>query len=227
MKQVNLILDFFLPRFCIACNSKLSPDIIYICESCFQSIAQPGQQRLKIEYEKKFSADNYITEFASAMIFEKDKPLQHVIHSLKYNENFRVGIYLGKKIGLLLSDRIKEWNADYIVPVPLHRLKKANRGYNQSYYVAKGIRTVHKIQIKSNLIKRARFTQTQTELHIDERKENVKNAFITRKENIIKGKKIILLDDVITTGATISECGRILKEKGASNVYAASVAVAG
>ena len=83
-----------------------------------------------------------------------------------------------------------------------------------------------KIPVKTNLIKRTRFTETQTNLNLLERKENMRGAFVIRRNKKITGKNILLLDDVITTGATISECGRILLENGAANVYAASVAIA-
>ena len=95
-----------------------------------------------------------------------------------------------------------------------------------SEFIAKGIRSVLRIPIITHSIKRKRFTETQTSLNLVERKENLNDAFTIKRKNNLKGKTILLLDDVITTGATISECGRVLLEKGAANVYAASVAIA-
>jgi ComF family protein len=197
-----------------------------LCNNCLNSIPIIPAERINSEYQKKFSQDKFIDEFAALFIFEKEKALQKVMHSLKYNENFRVGIYIGEIIADQLINIIYSWNPDLILPIPLHSLKKAERGFNQSYYVAKGIAKIISIPIKTNIIKRIRFTETQTELHIDERKENVKNAFKVLKAKNVRGKKIILLDDVITTGATISECAKNLKESGAIKVYGLSIALA-
>ncbi len=95
-----------------------------------------------------------------------------------------------------------------------------------SEFIAKGIRSVLRIPINTNSIKRKRFTETQTSLNLVERKENLKDSFSIKQKNNLKGKTILLLDDVITTGATISECGRILLDKDTANIYAASVAIA-
>jgi ComF family protein len=129
-------------------------------------------------------------------------------------------------MALNLETKIRSWNINYIIPVPLHTLRRAERGYNQSYYIAKGLKSVLKIEILENLLKRRRFTDSQTHLSITERSENVKDAFVLKKNKKISGKNILLLDDVITTGATISECGKLLISGGAVKVFAVSVALA-
>ena len=113
-----------------------------------------------------------------------------------------------------------------VIPIPLHHLKKAERGFNQSYYIAKGISSQTSIAVKSNIIKRMRFTQSQTTMTLKEREENVEGAFKVRKTENVKGKSVLLVDDVMTTGATINECGKVLLEAGANKVYAVSVALA-
>lgn len=226
MKSFNQFFDFFIPRLCTSCQTKLTPEQKFICPNCLGSIQIADDARISYEYEKKFENEKIISDLSSAFIFEKDKSLQHLVHSLKYNENFRVGIFLGKLIAEKLQSKLAEWEADYIIPVPLHRLKKAERGYNQSFYLAKGIAAKHKIAIRQNILKRNRFTKTQTELNMHERQANVKGAFTLAKPKLILDKKIILLDDVITTGATIAECGRLLLENGAKKAFAISVALA-
>lgn len=218
--------DFFLPRFCPSCGVKLSRDEKAICNSCLSQIQRADSRRLKSEYERKFRAQNIIADFTSLFVFEKDKELQHVIHELKYSGKFSLGKYLGGLIAAELGCKILEWKIDLIVPVPLHHLKRAERGYNQSDYVARGIGSALKIPVKTNLLKRNRFTETQTALSLDERKENVKDAFSLKRKKRIPNKNILLIDDVITTGATTAECGRILLQNGATKVYIASVAIA-
>jgi ComF family protein len=107
----------------------------------------------------------------------------------------------------------------------LHHIRRAERGFNQSFYLANGIKSVLKIPTITNLLKRRRFTDSQTLLSIIERKENVRDAFSLKKNEKLSGKNILLLDDVITTGATISECGKVLLMAGAVKIYAVSVAI--
>ena len=227
MKFVTQLFDFFLPRFCPSCSNKLEPNEHFICNACIGKIKPAEYYFLESEYKRKFSADKIISDFLCLYVFEKDKELQHIIHEIKYKENFRLGIYLGKLIGNKLKEKIFDWSADLIIPIPLHHLKKAERGYNQSYYIAKGMSSVCKIPVNASVIKRNRFTPSQTSLNLDERKENIQGAFTLKKKKIISGKKIILVDDVITTGATISECGKVLKEAGVKEIYALSSAIAG
>lgn len=113
-----------------------------------------------------------------------------------------------------------------IVPVPIHHLKKAERGYNQSDFIAKGLSKSLGIPYSTKLIKRTRYTESQTGLLINERAENVAEAFKVRNSKKIAGKNFLLVDDVITTGATTLECGRALVNAGANSVYACSVGIA-
>jgi ComF family protein len=223
---LNEFMDFILPRFCPACNNKLAAEEKCICLNCLDSIEQASPERLQREFKRKFAHEKIIADFFSLFVFEKDKALQEIIHSFKYNKRFHNASYLGELLGSALDKYLREWRINYIVPVPLHRIKKAERGYNQSYYIAKGIERSTSFPVKDNILKRNRFTESQTTMTLIERKQNINNAFsIKAKKNII-GKNILILDDVITTGATVAECGRILLENGANKVYAASAAIA-
>jgi ComF family protein len=226
MNFLTDISDFFLPRFCPSCKNKLASTEVVVCNSCLSKIKHADNERTETEFARKFKNEKIIKGFTSLFVFEKDKELQNIIHDLKYNGKFSIGIFLGKLLAAAMNDKIQEWKIDLIVPIPLHHLKRAERGYNQSDFIAKGMKKILQVPVKSRLIKRVRFTETQTSMNLVERKENMKDAFAIRRNKIVKGKNILLLDDVITTGATISECGRIILESGATNVYAASVAIA-
>lgn len=221
------IFDFFLPRFCAGCKQKLTTEEIVICNNCLKSIQTADEDRLKSENQRKFPGDNIISGFLSLFVFEKDKELQNVIHAMKYNSRFLVGKYLGSLIGERLSLKINKWEIDFIVPIPLHHLKKADRGYNQSYYIAKGIGGSLKIPVNTKIIKRTRFTQSQTTMNLKEREENVSEAFKIKRAKNISGKNILLVDDVITTGATTKACAKVIIDAGANKVYAVSIAIAG
>jgi ComF family protein len=220
------LFDLILPRFCCSCKIKLTTKEDTICKSCFSKIQVASEERLKREFERKFLNKNFISDFFSPFVFEKDKELQHAIHSLKYNNKFHVGIYLGKVLAFKIQTNRPDWKIDLIVPIPLHKLKKAERGYNQSYYIAKGISKILKVPCPDSIVKRNKYTESQTTMTLTERQENISDAFKISNSNAVKGKSILLVDDVITTGATISECGKILLDANAKKIYAASIAIA-
>lgn len=226
MNFINPLFDFFIPRFCLVCKIKLQPDEALICPDCESSIKPATTERIKAEYDRKFTRVNLIEDFASAFVFEKEGALQTLIHELKYERKFRIGIFLGKLSSSKFLEKVKKWESDLIIPVPLHSRKLAERGYNQSYFISKGMSQNLKVKSRNKTLKRTRFTQTQTNLTLLERKKNVEGAFSIRRRFNPENKNIILVDDVITTGATISECARVLKENGADKIYAASVAIA-
>jgi ComF family protein len=226
MQTINTFFDFFIPRYCPSCKEKLKLAENCICEECLSSIERADSTRLNSEYKRKFASTEIISGFTSLFVFEKDKALQLFIHSIKYNKRFLNAKYLGKLIGEKLRQEIKKWNVDIIVPVPLHSLRKFDRGFNQSKYIANGIGKELGIDVKSNFLKRIRYTETQTNLTLKEREENISNAFQAKHKRLIEGKYFLLVDDIITTGATIRECGKVLLDKGAARVYACSAAIA-
>ncbi|MCX6173255.1 MAG: ComF family protein [Ignavibacteriales bacterium] len=226
MSFLTDISDFFLPRFCPSCKNKLTNAEIVVCNSCLSKIKHADSERIENEFARKFKNEKIIKGFTSLFVFEKDKELQDIIHDLKYNGKFNIGIFLGKLLAAAVNDKIQEWKIDLIIPIPLHHLKRAERGYNQSDFIAKGMKKILLVPVKSRLIKRVRFTETQTSRNLVERKENIKDAFALHRNKLLQNKNVLLVDDVITTGATIAECGRIILESGAANVYATSVAIA-
>ena len=220
----GIIFDFFLPRFCPGCNKKLLVDENPVCTDCLISILMADEQRLEDEYNRNFSSAKVIKDFYSRFVFEADKTLQLILHALKYQKKFKLGMFLGG----LLSEGVKtlNWQIDMIVPVPIHHLKKVDRGYNQSDYIVKGLCKSLNIPYSTKLIKRTRHTESQTRLGMDQRALNVANAFRVRNPKEIIGKNVLLVDDVITTGATIQECAKALINGGAQSVYASSIAIA-
>jgi len=223
---IKVLFDFFLPRLCITCNVKLNSYNETICPECYLKLEVTSSERIQNEFDRKFKQNSLIKDFSSAFVFRDKSEIQKLIHSLKYNQNFPVGKYLGKKTAEILYNKIISWEPDIIIPIPLHSLRKAERGFNQASEIAKGISEKVNIPHKSRIIKRKRFTNTQTKLSLQERKINISGAFTIRQKKYIKNKNIILVDDVITTGATISECAKLLSDNGAKNIYAVSAAIA-
>lgn len=218
------LIDLLLPRFCASCKTKLSSGSSFICEECLSKIKRPDPLRINSEFEKKFAPSSIISDFTSQFVFERGKELQQIVHSLKYEKKFLLGVFLGILLGETIKKDFSKYQIDAVVPVPLHHLKKAEREFNQSLYIARGIFKATGIKVRSRLIKRKRYTESQTTMNISEREENIRGAFVSRKK--LDGENLLLVDDVITTGSTISECGKILLDAGAGKIYAASIGIA-
>jgi len=224
MKIIPLIFDFISPRFCVSCNVTLFTDEYFICEKCYSKITLLQTHEITSEFDRKFKLDYLVDDYNSLFLFEEEGPLQDLIHNLKYNQKFKIGIFLGEKLGEGKKDIIANWNVDFIIPIPLYHLKKVERGYNQAMYIAKGLGKASKIKTKANAVKRVKNTLSQTKLNNDQRKGNMLGAFKVKDSKSIKGKNIIIVDDVITTGTTVLELAKVLKKNGANKVFSLSVA---
>ncbi|MBN2682167.1 MAG: ComF family protein [Bacteroidales bacterium] len=166
-------------------------------------------------------------EKATALFYYfKHSKYQSLIHQLKYKGKTDVGQELGKMLGgeLLRSGFLKD--IDVLVPVPLHPKKEKKRGYNQSFYICKGISEVSGIPIDSNTLVRNVYTETQTKRNRNDRYCNVKDAFSNKHSENFSSKHILLIDDVVTTGATLESCSNKILEIANSKVSIASLAVA-
>lgn len=146
----------------------------------------------------------------SGFYFSKNELIQFLIHDLKYNGNKEAGIYLSEILGesLLKSDRFS--NIDYLIPLPLFADKEYKRGFNQAEVICDGLSNSMHIPVLTKNVVRIRFTETQTKKHRTERWENVNESFKVIDESVLKNKHILLVDDVITTGATLDACAQIL-----------------
>lgn len=218
------LLDFIFPNFCIICNQKLNRSIYTLCSTCVNLLEKSKAEDLNEFYAHHLAHYNLITNFYSTFEFVKDGIFQQIVHQLKYNGKSRLGILLGRKLGeeLLQQNWFKE--IDFIVPVPIHRIKKLKRGYNQSSLIVKGISQVTKKPIDERIIKRIKNTETQTHLHLQERIENVKNAFKVINKTKIFNKTILIVDDVCTTGSTVNEVAKTLLSSGAKEINLATLA---
>jgi len=141
--------------------------------------------------------------------------LHNLIHSLKYNGRANFGFDLGVRLGEEnLEDEIGY--IDMIIPVPLHWLKKRERGYNQAFWLATGLASIYALPIDTSIIKRTRYTVSQTMLCNTKRIVNLDGAFAINKS--LDNQHILLVDDVLTTESTISNCAKVLRENGAARV---------
>ncbi len=221
--------DFIYPPVCFTCDELLPEGQERICTGCWNSFTSPDSSSPTWkEIHEKFHAEGVVEDFLSCFLFEKEGKLQEVIHHLKYGGMKSLGVRLGEELGRRLQSDERFASADFLVPVPLHKLKRRERGYNQSEYICRGISHVSGIPVAGDFLSRTKHTQSQTQLSLLERKGNVSEAFSILPEAAlhVRGKTCVLVDDVITTGSTINACARELLSAHARRVYGASVALA-
>jgi len=220
---LNELFDFFIPRVCLhCCKEKCSSDKL-LCDDCQSKLKIVSQEMLLDKFEKSFSKGNTLNGVYSLYLFQKDSPIQTLLHELKYQNKLSIGNILGYRFAQYFKSNPDLKSIDAIIPIPLHKVKKAERGYNQSYYFAKGISKYLGCKVDTKIIKRNRFTISQTHLSKDEREENIKEAFSVNKR--IPYNNILLVDDVITTGSTISACAKEIRKHSEANIYGASIAL--
>ncbi len=221
--------DFIYPPVCLTCEQLRTDRSSKLCSDCWNALTSILSTHLTWqEISVKFDREGVINDILSCYLFEKEGKLQEIVHLLKYSGIKSIGVELGRVIGRCMMQESNFALAEYLIPVPLHRIKQRERGYNQSEYICKGISELTKIPVHTSLLLRKKYTQSQTQLNLEERKQNVGDAFIIEKKFLseVEGKTFILVDDVITTGSTINACARELLAHGATRVLTASAALA-
>lgn len=159
--------------------------------------------------------------------YQKHTNFAHLVHKLKYQGRDDIGILLGEMFGVELRNSGFLSDIDAIVPIPLHPKRQRKRGYNQSQIIAQGITNVTHIDILDTAVIRTVYTNTQTKKNKNERAKNVKGIFEVADASLLDGKHILILDDVITTGATCISCAEtILKNSNVKAISFASIALA-
>lgn len=226
---VQPVKDFFFPPLCFSCNNRLADAESRVCSACWQLIEKvhPDDHTVHV-VRGRFSAEGYIDEFYSCYYFQEGGVFQKLVHSLKYDAITAFGVELGTHIGALLKENTEVASIDAIVPIPLHKLKQRERGYNQSESLCHGIAQVLHRPVAISVVKRLKNTASQTHLSAEERNQNVGDAFEIPgdKRRFVHAKTFLIIDDVITTGSTMQAVARVLKEAGATRVIAASAALA-
>lgn len=225
-----LISDFislFYPRTCICCDAYISNYQEFLCVDCMHDLPKSyiyGDEINNIT-EKLYSKFPFV-KAKSFLLFKEGNKTQKLLHELKYHKQPLLSRHLGIIFGKNLLQEDFFETIDIITAVPLHIKKEKNRGYNQSYYFAYGLSEVSKIPLNNNLLKRIINTKTQTQKNRVERIENVQNAFEPVETKNILGKHILLVDDIVTTGATLEACATTLLTAKTKNISIATIAIA-
>lgn len=222
----NSLISLFFPELCVACNQRQHIKGQLFCVSCLFHL-QPSDYHLQAENPIKdhFYGKIPITHGAALYHFVKSGRVQSIMHNLKYRKMPYIGIELGKILGEKLRESPYYQDIDVVIPIPLHPKKLMKRGFNQSEKVALGLAESMGISVETKAVKRIVNTPSQTTLSRADRLENVKDAFQVTESPSMKEKSILLVDDVLTTGATLAVCGKALLEGGCKQIFIATIAV--
>lgn len=209
----NSVSHLLFPHNCLGCATDLLNQNDLLCAKCFTDLPETNFATAPNNpIEKTFLGRIKIEQATSSFYFTKESLLQHLMVQLKYKNNREVGLYLGKLLGhhLLQSNRFNDVEA--LIPLPLNDKKEYKRGYNQAEMICKGIAEVFEKPIVNNAVIRTVFTETQTHENRISRWQNMEGVFALTNEKAIVNKHVLLVDDVVTTGATLESCGaEILK----------------
>ncbi len=197
----------------MGCGDELLRDEHTICLYCSMSLPLTHFHRFRNNPVYKILAGRMAVDWATSfMYFNKQSVIQRLLHQLKYKGKKEVGLYLGSRMGEVFQKENVLTDIDVLVPLPLHFKREKIRGYNQSAMLCEGLSSVLHWPIAHNVVERKSNTLTQTNKNRADRWENIKGQFEVKDKNVLKNKHILLVDDVLTTGATLESCGSSLLE---------------
>lgn len=210
------LVDLIAPRACVVCGGRLGIHEFFLCGSC--NLQLPRTNYADNPYEndmaRLFWGQLPVERCAALFFYQGGSGPSQILYELKYKNHPEIGEFFGRMI-------TEEWNdtgffegIDLIVPVPLAKERQRQRGYNQSLHIARGIGSVTRLPIVTNAVSREQFVESQTQKDRWQRNENVEGCFRLNDGSALKGRHVLLVDDVVTTGATICSCGREMLKAG-------------
>lgn len=224
LKAFQELTNLVFPQVCVGCDRPLLKSEESICLYCLNRL--PERLTLKNEdLKQRFYGRLQLDEAHAFLLFKRKGVTQKLLHALKYNGNQSLGQSLGSLFGTRCLELSLFSSVDVVVPIPLHISKLRYRGFNQSALIAEGFSNAMGIQLDTGSVVRKVKTTTQTKKSRTERWKNVDGTFQVISENL-KGKHVLLMDDVITTGATLESCGHAVLSAGVSKISLACLAMA-
>ena len=230
-KAGKLFLDMLYPRRCPVCHDIAVPGGSRICNVCREKLKPiTGPRCFRCSKPLKREEQEYCKDCRKTRLFDQGSGifpygsvLQESLFKLKYGKRQEYGSFYGQIAAVYSREIIRNWGVEIIIPIPLHRKRMEKRGYNQAELIAEALGKTLCIPVDSRLMKRKVNTRPQKELDYRERKQNMKNAFFLKGEN--RYRRILLVDDIYTTGSTIEAAAELLKRNGAENVFFLTIAM--
>lgn len=223
------LLHLLFPHVCLLCKRLLLPGEEFCCSGCMEafdpfSTVSEAEEELRSTIAAHFGARFSFERGWCRYLFHKKSALQQVLHSMKYEGLFNLGTSFGHQLGKWILSDGRFGHIDCLVPIPLHRLKKIERSYNQSEKIAEGLAQLLRKPVRSEFLVRQRFTVSQTGLSAVDREKNSAGAFLATRG--VRGRHVLLIDDVVTTGATMAAAAEALRAGGAISISLAALALA-
>lgn len=234
LEPLQSLASLFYPPLCAVCNVPVSSSE-YLCGACADkaprikppfcsTCSEPFQGAITDAFSCANCAHRVLHFESAVATYRSRGVVRKVMHDFKYNKQIHLRHPVADWLIETLDDpRLRGRRFNLVIPVPLHPAKKRERGFNQAELLAE-ILTQRAALPFNNALERIRFTTTQTAFDRAQRMENLHNAFRLRKKTNVRGLRVLLIDDVLTTGSTLSECARVLKACGALSVHAATAA---
>lgn len=220
-------LDFAYPRICVACEKQSTESESAICFECLWSLPKTNSHISEENVlESKFWGKVKMKNVNAFLVFSKSGKVQNILHALKYRNNPELAEFLGRYYG---NELIEYISADYLIPIPLHKKRFSERGYNQAECFANGLSESLAIPVLSEALIRNRnsVTQTKTGGRFN-RFRNIEDIFslAENSEEMLKNKRVVLVDDVLTSGATLEVAAKVLHEAGVEDLSVITIAAA-
>ncbi len=215
--------DVLFPASCAGCNRALARSEEVICTNCLTRLPRFDDSQ---ELENRLAGRIPVAAIAGYLKYETGGLTQRLLHRLKYRGQRQIGLILGTQFGAWLRQQPFWQEVEAIIPLPLHPTKEKKRGYNQSALLAQGISDATGLPVLIDVVQRLRPSASQTRKSREERWLNVAGIFAVKDGTAMAGRHVLLVDDVLTTGATLEACGQTLLEAGAEKLSLAVLAVA-
>jgi len=223
--MIQDLISLIFPEICAFCKAPTIKSENLLCTKCLLDLPKTNDHRTAPgDLVQKFVTIRELQFAYSYLRFTKKGLAQRLLHQLKYDGQKDIGLILGRWFGTGITPRLEDQNADLILPVPLHSSRLRTRGYNQSDLIAQGLSESLQIEWSNKIVKRVRKTETQTKKGKVDRWKNVGNIFNVTDPGIIRDKKIIVVDDVVTTGATLNACLEAIVTAGVNSIGVLTIA---
>ena len=215
IKTVNTckkdLLHLFFPHYCEGCGSDIAEETQLLCLQCLAKLPETNFFDLPANpVERIFYGRVKVESAGAAYYFTNDSLVRHLITELKYRGNKELGLYLGRLTALHISKSNRFDSIDHIIPLPLNDKKLRQRGYNQAALICEGISSITGVSVLNNVARRKLFTETQTGKDRVSRWQTMEDVFEVTNPHLVGHKHVLLVDDIVTTGATLEACGNVL-----------------
>ena len=218
------VLDFLYPPLCLSCGSRLAEGESLLCSACSRLAPRLDRRdatlcRARTDLFNESAVEDLV------VLWHFEGPVRDLVHSVKYGGLSSAAEKAGTWLGQSMEQASNRWLPDLIVPIPLHPARRRERGYDQSACIARGVARILGVPLFEDVAARTRNTATQTSLDRSQRRENVAGAFRVRHPDLVRNANVLIVDDVVTTGATVGALAGSLRECGSRGCAVAGLAI--